>query len=170
MLAPMTYRHLQLPPEPFGRKLTRAREDIAKLSMEVLADRISLWHHCNPATISRLERRSEPMPNANRTIDALRTWPRSRPAPSASGARPSASGVDRDLHATPRRCGPVACSNGTVVAHCDSLTRSAARRCASLIVMVSGVGMPKIAANDPSLVRPDGFGAPCLSRIGWPVP
>lgn len=71
MLAPMTYRHLQLPPEPFGRKLTRAREDIAKLSMEVLADRISLWHHCNPATISRLERRSEPMPNANRTIMVL---------------------------------------------------------------------------------------------------
>lgn len=86
--APMTYQHSELPPEPFGRKLTRAREDIAKMSMEVLADRISLWHACTPATISRLERRPELMPAANPIIMVL--------AVLGCGFDPSAFGLSLD--------------------------------------------------------------------------
>lgn len=68
----MTHNLLpSLPPEPFGRKLTRAREDVARLRLDQLASVISQWHPCNPATLSRLENDPAMMPNKNPIIMCL---------------------------------------------------------------------------------------------------
>ncbi len=63
--------HALLPPEPFGRKLTRAREDIAKLRMDQVANAISQWYPCTAATLSRLENDPAMMPNKNQRIMVL---------------------------------------------------------------------------------------------------
>jgi hypothetical protein len=70
-MQPMTQRFNKLPPEPFGRKLTRAREDVAGLRMDQLANAISAWHPCTSATISRLENNPDMMPNANMIVMVL---------------------------------------------------------------------------------------------------
>ena len=48
-----------LPPEPFGRKLCRIREDVAEILIEDLARRISQWTPVSSATLSRLEHATE---------------------------------------------------------------------------------------------------------------
>lgn len=61
----MVARPLPLPPEPWGAKFRRAREDVGRYrSLEEAAAAISGYKLCSGSTLSRLEH--EPFPPANR--------------------------------------------------------------------------------------------------------
>ena len=55
--AQLPLRHL--PPEPWGRRLTRAREDVAGLNLDEAATLAGHWMLTSKATISRLEQQPE---------------------------------------------------------------------------------------------------------------
>lgn len=58
--------HLQhMPPEPWGRRLLRAREDVAGYSMEQAVELVSTYMLTTKSTISRLEQQTE-APNGHR--------------------------------------------------------------------------------------------------------
>jgi hypothetical protein len=59
-----------LPPEPFGRKLCRAREDMAHMKLDEVAERISQWVAVSTATLSRLEHEDAPPSKGNPQIIA----------------------------------------------------------------------------------------------------
>jgi hypothetical protein len=48
-----------MPPEPWGRRLTRAREDVAGLTLDEAATLAGRWMLTSKATISRLEAQNE---------------------------------------------------------------------------------------------------------------
>ncbi len=53
-------KHLvPLPPEPWGRRLKRAREDVAGLRLEDAARKVAYFHPISDATLCRLEARAE---------------------------------------------------------------------------------------------------------------
>lgn len=49
-----------LPPESFGRKMRRAREDVAELTLSEAAEGVNRWMVTSAATIGRLEQLEHP--------------------------------------------------------------------------------------------------------------
>lgn len=54
---------MPLPPEPWGSKFRRAREDVAGYKLEVAAEAVSRYKLTSASALSRMEKREGPPPN-----------------------------------------------------------------------------------------------------------